>query len=264
MAKTRGLEYEVHGEGEPVLLIHGSHVADALVPLTREDVLASRYQLITYHRRGFAGSDPAEPPFAIQDQADDAAGLLEELGVGRTHVAGHSYGAVTAIQLAAAHPDVVQSLSLLEPPLQTPEASAGMLELLGPMIETYTSGNAAEAVDMFMQFVGGPDWRETAEKTVPGGPEQAEADAATFFEVELPALGQWDLNSIPAGSLSQPAMFVIGSESGEPFEGAIGLARSLAPTLEEARLPGLNHLLQMSEPALVANTIAGFIGQHPL
>ena len=56
MLKAQGLEYEPHGEGEPVLLIHGSHVADSFLPLTREVVLADRYRLIRYHRRGFAGS----------------------------------------------------------------------------------------------------------------------------------------------------------------------------------------------------------------
>ena len=44
MLKAQGLEYETHGEGEPVLLIHGSHVADSFLPLTREAVLADRYK----------------------------------------------------------------------------------------------------------------------------------------------------------------------------------------------------------------------------
>ena len=43
-------------------------------------------------------------------------------------------------------------------------------------------------------LVGGSDWRAEVEGTVPGGPEQAERDAATFFDVELPALGAWVLS----------------------------------------------------------------------
>ena len=46
MIKAEGLEYESHGEGEAVLLIHGSHVADAFLPLAREAALADRYRLI--------------------------------------------------------------------------------------------------------------------------------------------------------------------------------------------------------------------------
>ena len=264
IAKAQGLEYEVHGAGEPVLLIHGSHVADAFVPLLQEGALAERYQLIRYRRRGFAGSDPVSSPFTIAEQARDAVKLLGHLGVSRAHVVGHSYGAVTALQVAADSPEVVHSLVLLEPPLMTPAEAGPVNEQFAPLFEAYSSGDAAGAVDLFMQFVGGPDWRSVVAKSVLGGPEQAEADAATFFEVELPALAEWDFTSIPSGSLSQPALYVIGSESGEPFESAIGHARSLAPGLEETRLPGLDHLLQMRDPALVAEAIASFIARHPL
>ena len=76
MRKAEGMEYELQGGGDPVLLIHGSHVADSFLPLTREAVLVDRYQLIRYHRRGFAGSDPHAGPFSIDQQAADALALL--------------------------------------------------------------------------------------------------------------------------------------------------------------------------------------------
>ena len=59
----RELEYEVRGAGEPVVLVHGSHIADAFAPLLAEPTLTERYRLILYHRRGFAGSThPDGPP----------------------------------------------------------------------------------------------------------------------------------------------------------------------------------------------------------
>ena len=124
MLKAEGLEYESHGEGEPVLLIHGSHVADAFLPLTREAALADRYRLIRYHRRGFAGSDPHSGPFSVEEQAQDALALVKHLGLERAHVVGHSYGAVTAVQLALDAPRAVHSLVLLEPPLMTADGAA--------------------------------------------------------------------------------------------------------------------------------------------
>ena len=54
----RELEYEVRGAGEPVVLVHGAFIADAFAPLVAEPVLSERYQLILYHRRGYAGSTP--------------------------------------------------------------------------------------------------------------------------------------------------------------------------------------------------------------
>ena len=68
------LEYEVRGSGEPVLLIGGSHVANAFAPLLAEPALASQYQLIVYQRRGLAGSTHTPPPVSIADQSADACG----------------------------------------------------------------------------------------------------------------------------------------------------------------------------------------------
>ena len=48
MQRALGLEYEITGQGEPVLLIHGSQIAGALLPLAREALLADRYR--TSHR----------------------------------------------------------------------------------------------------------------------------------------------------------------------------------------------------------------------
>ena len=50
------LEYDVHGSGEPVLLVHGGLLADENTPLALEPALTDQYMVINYHRRGFAGS----------------------------------------------------------------------------------------------------------------------------------------------------------------------------------------------------------------
>src|SRR4029453_6491096 len=87
------VEYEIAGEGEPVLLIHGSLIADSFLPLMGETSLAN-YRLIRYRRRGFSGSSAHKGPCSIERQASDAAALLRQLGVRRAHIAGHSYGAI--------------------------------------------------------------------------------------------------------------------------------------------------------------------------
>ena len=235
MLEVEGLEYDVHGEGEPVLLIHGSHVADAFLPLTREPALAERFRLIRYHRRGFAGSVRHSGPFSIEQQAQDALLPVQKLGLERFHVVGHSYGAVTAVQLALQAPHAVHSLVLLEPPLRRAE-HAPSSENFAPMIELHRSGDSREAVEAFFGAVAGPDWRSDLTRTVPGGLEQAERDAATFFEVELPALDAWSFDENEASRISQPALFVIGSESGSFFERPKDLFLSLVPDAEEKLL----------------------------
>jgi pimeloyl-ACP methyl ester carboxylesterase len=264
MLNADGLEYEVHGEGDPVLLIHGSHVAASFLPLVREPALAEHFRLIRYHRRGFAGSVPHVGPFTIEQQARDALLPIRHLEVDRFHVVGHSYGAVTAIQLALEAPDAVRSLVLLEPPVMTPGEAAATTEMFAPMQELYRAGDSRGAVDAFMGEVCGPDWQAEAAATVPGCAEQATRDAATFFEVEIPALAAWAFDERKAQRISQPVLYVIGGESGDLFVRAKQLFLSLVPDAAEVTLPGLNHLLHMRNSAQVARPIAEFLARHPL
>jgi pimeloyl-ACP methyl ester carboxylesterase len=264
MQNAGGLEYEVYGEGEPVLLIHGSHVADAFLPLTREPVLADRFCLVRYHRRGFAGSARHSGPFTIEQQARDALLPVRHLGIDRFHVVGHSYGAVTALQLAVEAPQSVHSLVLLEPPATMKDETTAIAEMFAPLIERYRSGDASGAVTAFMGLACGPDWRAIIGHSVPGGPEQAERDAATFFETEVLALPEWGLGADQARRLSQPILYIMGGESGDLFDRPKQLFMSAVPHAEEVILPGLNHLLQMQDSGLVARPIADFLLRHPL
>jgi pimeloyl-ACP methyl ester carboxylesterase len=67
---TVQLEYETHGSGEAVILIHGSVVADSYVPMMSQPSLG-RYQLVRYRRRGFGGSTHPTSPVSIGEQAAD-------------------------------------------------------------------------------------------------------------------------------------------------------------------------------------------------
>src|ERR1700730_17941247 len=70
------IEYEVQGIGEPVLLIPLSLVGDGLCrPLLEQSELASRYQLIHYHRRGYLGSTLGTEPLASPPHAAASAAL---------------------------------------------------------------------------------------------------------------------------------------------------------------------------------------------
>src|SRR5512138_1188303 len=114
------IEYEIQGNGEPVLLIPPGLVVDGLArPLRAEPELAARYRLIHYRRRGYARSGRGSTPITMAEEARDAAALLEHLQVKAAHVAGHSIGAMIALQLALDAPNLVHSLALLEPPLRT-------------------------------------------------------------------------------------------------------------------------------------------------
>ena len=143
------LEYEVLGAGEPVLLID-MLLADCFLPLLSEPVLADRYQLIRYHKRGWVGSTHTPAPVSIADHAADAAALLDHLGVRRAHIAGHSTGASIAAQLALDHPETVHTLTLLEPTMLSVPSGQAFLKQAEPAFEAYASGDHSGALAMFM------------------------------------------------------------------------------------------------------------------
>jgi pimeloyl-ACP methyl ester carboxylesterase len=265
MRKARGLEYEVQGDGEPVLLIHGALVADSFVPLMREAALTERHRLIRYRRSGHGGSDPvAAGGFGLGQQARDAAALLAHLGVERAHVVGHSGGGTIALQLALEAPGLVHSLVLLEPAVMADDVRAAFREAAAPVVGAYRSGDVARALDLWMSAVSAADWRSVVANDIPGAAEQAERDAATFFEVEFPSLPEWVFDPELTRRMPQPVLYVQGGESGPLFEAGKRFFHSLVPHSEKVVLPGVNHLMQMRDPKLVAAPIAEFLSRHPL
>jgi pimeloyl-ACP methyl ester carboxylesterase len=151
------LEYEVLGAGEPALLID-MLLADCFLPLLSEPALASRYQLIRYHKRGWVGSPHTPPPVSIADHAADAAALLDSLGVRYAHIVGHSTGAAIAAQLALDHPETVHTLILLEPTLGSLPGGQAFLEEAAPIFQAYGSGDHSGAFAMFVAAASGLDW----------------------------------------------------------------------------------------------------------
>ncbi len=106
--------------------------------------------------------------------------------------------------------------------------------------------------------------RRAVASAVPGAAEQAEQDAPTFFEAELPAFQEWVLDADRASRLSQPVLYVIGGRSGPLFEAARRHFESLVPHTETVEVPGVDHLMQMGDAMGVAAPIADFLARHPL
>jgi pimeloyl-ACP methyl ester carboxylesterase len=105
------VHYELIGAGPPLLCIAGT-ASDGTSwgPLT--PLLADRYRLILIDNRG-CGRTRADGPLSLTDMADDAAALLERLGIAQANVVGHSLGGYLALLLAARHPARVKRVVTL-------------------------------------------------------------------------------------------------------------------------------------------------------
>ncbi len=106
------LFYDIKGTGEPLLLIAG-FLCDHTYWSLLMPSLVKQYQVIRLDNRGFGRTSAPDSPYTIQQMANDAAALLERIGIEKVHLAGHSMGGQIAQELALAHPEKVQSLMLL-------------------------------------------------------------------------------------------------------------------------------------------------------
>jgi 3-oxoadipate enol-lactonase len=103
------LWYELTGEGEPVIQIHGAGFGHFnFAPATPE--LAKHFQVVDYDMRGYGQSDRPLQHYDMEVWADDAAGLLDALGFGEAHVHGTSMGGMIAIVLAGKYPERTTSV----------------------------------------------------------------------------------------------------------------------------------------------------------
>jgi pimeloyl-ACP methyl ester carboxylesterase len=260
------LEYEVTGSGEPVLLI-SPVLADGFAPLVAERALADRYQLIRYHKRGWAGSTHPAGEVSVADHADDAAALLEHLGVRRAHVVGHSSGAAAACQMAVDHPDRVHTLVLLEPTLLSVPSGEAFLQSAAPVFEAYGSGDHADAFAMFMGAVSGmgPDaCLALLDERLPGTVTQSIKDADTFFGVELPGLVGWTFTQEMAWAINRPVLSVLGAETQPLWVEVAEFLRTSMPYVEECTIDGVGHLLHIQRSEPVAREVAAFLGRNTL
>jgi non-heme chloroperoxidase len=113
------LHYTERGNGDPVVLVHGSLVDFGYWEESNQlALLAESHRVIAYSRRhNHPNSNPSTENHSAIIETHDLARFLDELGLDRVHLVGHSYGAYTALLFALEHPGRVRSLVLGEPPV---------------------------------------------------------------------------------------------------------------------------------------------------
>ena len=110
-----GIEYEVHGAGRPVVLLHGFPDTGRLWRHQVPALAEAGFQVIVPDLRGYGRSDKPEAvdAYSIPLLAGDVMAILAELGIGKAHVAGHDWGAALAWAIASFAPGNVDHLVVL-------------------------------------------------------------------------------------------------------------------------------------------------------
>jgi 3-oxoadipate enol-lactonase len=105
------LYYEIHGEGEPLVMIMG-HGGSTVGWFCQIPELSREYRVIAFDNRGAGQSDKPDVPYTVQMLANDLTGLLDTLAVDAAHIYGISMGGMIAQEFALLYPQRVISLVL--------------------------------------------------------------------------------------------------------------------------------------------------------
>jgi 3-oxoadipate enol-lactonase len=259
----RALHYVRDGEGPPLLLVqgmsgHGRHWGDRFLGLLHRD-----FDVIAYDHRGVGGSDRIDPsaPLTIRDLADDAAGLLDALGLERAHVLGISMGGMVAQELALSHPDRVDRLVLGCTYAGGPGSVLTTPEVGQRLAAGWTSGDREQAL------------RTGFEVNVSAAYAADEGNFAAFRETALDrpvpvpvilaqvqAIGGWHAQDRLAG-VRAPTLVVHGTEDQMLVADNGRLIAQRIPGARLVELEGVGHLFWLERPeevvALVRDHLLG-------
>jgi pimeloyl-ACP methyl ester carboxylesterase len=252
-----GLYYEIRGAGPPVLLIMGA-TGDGGHFDAFADQLADEFTAISYDRRG-NGRSPAPANWQTtspEEQADDAAALLNALGTGPAAVFGTSSGGNFALCLLVRHPECVRGAILHEPGLYAmlDDFDTVRAPVRAIVQDAMQAGGPAAAVERFWCYVAGDGgWNRLA----PALQERLRATASTLFGVELGTYELYVPDDDTLAGMTAPMLLLV-SENGLPFFAEITRRFAKRLGVDVATTPG-THATYHEYPHELAALIRPFL-----
>jgi non-heme chloroperoxidase len=264
------LHYVEMGKGSPVIFVHGS-LSDYSYWQFEVGPFAEAHRAITYSRRyNSPNSNPPRPGYSAVVDADDLTAFIRKLGLGKVHVVGHSYGALTALFLAVKHPELVRTLVLAEAPAVTllahlpgDKAAVGRATLadiqermVKPMKAAFQRGDREAGIRAFLAFVLNDP---LAWDRMPEAARRETLANAHEWEVMM-TTGELfpDLDPQAVRAIRAPALLLSGEKS-YPFLGLVDeeLER-LLPAARRIVLRGASHRMWFEQPAACRQAVLDF------
>ncbi|SRR6266705_2402940 len=253
------IAYEKTGNG-PVVVLVSSALADREATRRLARLLADRYTVINYDRRG-RGSSGDTQPYAPQREVEDIEALIDQEG-DTAFLFGSSSGAALALEAASRLKGRVKALFLYEPPFivdtSRPPITADLRRRISELI---ASNQRDEAVKLFfVEAVGIPSFGVTITRfAMPGWSKMVGMANTTPYDL---ALLEGTQNGMPLPknrwAANMPTVVMIGSRS-EPFFHSGGRALTeVLPHCEYKMLEGGSHGSVVLEPKPIAAAMAQF------
>lgn len=213
------------------------------------EALEQRYRVVRYDTRGHGASPVPDGPYSIDDLTDDLVALLDRLAVERTHLVGLSLGGMTAMRLAARHPDRVDRMAVLCTGAQLPPAEA-WTQRAATVRADGAAAVATAVVDRWFTpayLDAQPEVRAAHERMVAATPAEGYAACCE-------AIAELDLRpSLP--QITAPTLLIAGADDpatppAKLEELAAGIAGSMLLVVDDAA-----HLANAEQPGLITSAI---------
>ncbi|MFJ4785286.1 alpha/beta fold hydrolase [Streptomyces sp. NPDC088794] len=258
-----GLYREVVGDGDPLVLVHGSW-DDHYAWLRVRDAFAERFRVLVYDRRGHSRSERPPGQGTRFEDEEDLAALITALGSGPAYVAANSFGASTALGLAARRPELFRGLTVHEPPLLDVVADdpvplpmiTSVRQELAAVLDHLRAGEDLEGARRFMDGIAlGPgEWDKLPDKAR----DTVVANAPTFLDEHGdPAWAALDLDRLAGRAV--PLLVTHGTTSPAWLH---PIAARLTETLPQARahvFEGSGHVPHVTSPEEYVDVVTGFV-----
>jgi pimeloyl-ACP methyl ester carboxylesterase len=259
------------GKGDPVVLVHGT-VGDYRVWGEQMDAFTKNHRVIAFSRR-FAYPNKQvindSTDYSVTAHAKDLTQFIKTLNIGAVHLVGHSYGAFTSLITALEHPELVQSLTLGEPPVMSllqnvPDGGAighdFVTNVFIPTAEAFKNNNDKKAVEI---FIGGVLADSLYFSQAPQQQKDIMMDnllelkAAVSTENLFPPLVCDDIKT-----LKMPVLLIKGDRSPKILTVIIDELDSCLDNNVLAILPNSSHGLEFQNPIEFNKIVLDFINNH--
>jgi len=259
VVRARGLEiaYRRVGQGPPLVLVHGA-AEDSRVWQQQLAALADAFTVVAWDEPGAGRSSDVPEDFDLADYASCLAAVIEALGLGPAHVAGHSWGSTVVQELYRHHPELVATLILIG-------AYAGWKGSLPP-------DEVTARVKGVQEMLAAP--AEELDLTVPGlFAEEPPAELAPLLEEIATDVRPKSLESqlfVMAGAderdllprIAVPTLLIWGELD---TRSTLGVARQFERAIPDTTLvviPDAGHVCHLERPDQVNEAMRGFCRAH--
>jgi pimeloyl-ACP methyl ester carboxylesterase len=252
-APVNGLKlyYEIHGEGQPLVLLHGAFSAIGTSFQHVLPGLSKTRQVIGLEMQAHGRTADIDRPLSPEQMADDTVAALEFLGIDKADFFGYSLGSEVALHVAVRHPDAVRKLVLASATYTLSGIHPGLMDGMA---------------EMRPEMMFGSPWHEEYLRIAPR-PE----DFTVLFEKKTQM--DSELQDFPAQAISAitaPTLLIIGDSDLVRPEHAVEMFRLLGggvfgdlpaglPASQLAVLPGTSHVTLMERADLLLAIIPPFL-----